>query len=187
MWTAGRIVLALILGAIGGVLADQIHVQFDVLFYPRPDPGLFGQPWWVGPQFGVATIVMLAACAPFARAARPRTEETYLGPIPTGAIWFAAAYLASGVFDRWPEILTAAYGVTFIGRVAPRRDRVPVILFAILLAIGGPVYEAILSSQTGLFHYIRGEWVVPIWLPGLYAHGAPLAIAIAQRMQRRNS
>ena len=46
------LVTLFVLGGIGGILGDQIHVQFGVLSYAHPE--LLGQAWWVGPLFGSA-------------------------------------------------------------------------------------------------------------------------------------
>ena len=181
---AVRILAQLILGAIGGAACDQIHVRFGVLWYPDPEPGLLGQPWWVPCVFGAATAVILATAQPFARKARPKTPEVLLSPYMTGAVWFLGAYLLSGFLFRRPELLAAIYLVAFVVRMIPRPDRWPVILYAVLLAAGGTSFEAWLSS-TGAFHYSVVTWTVPVWLPGLYLHGAPLAISISQGMDLR--
>ena len=51
-------------------------------------------------------------------------------------------------------------------------------MFAIGLAVAGTLYEGTLSGS-GAFSYLRPDFYnVPIWLPGLYLHGAPLAITL---------
>jgi hypothetical protein len=186
----GRILTQLILGAIGGAACDQIHVRFGVLWYPRPEPGLFGQPWWVPVIFGAATALILATAQPFARKAAPKTPEVLLSPYATGAIWFLGAYFLSGLLYKKPLILAAIYGAAFVVRMIPRPDRVPVIAYALLLAAGGCAFEGVLSS-TGAFHYTQEDQLlfgyVPVWLAGLYLHGAPLAIAIAQGLDLRRA
>jgi hypothetical protein len=186
VWTPWRIAAILVCGAIGGILGDQIHVQLGVLWYPHPEPGILGQSWWVGPLFAGSTLVMLAVAVPFARAARPRAQEPFLNPFVTGTSWLAGAYLASGLFFRHSRALAAVYLLAWVARVAPRRDRVAQITLGLILAAGGAATEIVLS-RAGLFYYRLPDWVVPIWLPGLYLHGAPLAIALADWLDRRGN
>jgi hypothetical protein len=166
-----------ILGGIGGALCDQIHVRTGVLTYP--ESFLLGQPWWVAPVFGLGAPLVLFGAMPFARTA----------PVPTrrdlwfGFFWFLAAYAGSGlVGDRAPALYAAVLGVTFAARVALARDRRSLLVFSLLLAAGGCLWEGFLSS-TGAFAYARPLYWVPIWLPGLYLHGAPLAIAVARALR----
>ena len=161
-------------GSIGGALLDQIHVRGGVLSYPKPD--LARQPWWVAPQFGVGALLVDASARPMARRAAPRS----LAP---DAAWFFASYLASGAFRRWPRMLAFAFLVTWMARV--RRE--PVLAgYSVALAAAGTAYESWWSS-TGAFSYSSPDVAgVPLWLPGLYLHGAPLALAVArgQRVER---
>ena len=187
MRDARRLLALFVFGGIGLAACDQIHLRFGVLRYPHPTPGLFGQPWWVPCLFGLATIVIVATALPFARAARPRTPEAYVSPYASGGIWFLAAYLLSGLAYRWPVPLAILYLVTFVLRVIWRGDRAPILGYAALLAAGGTLFEAWLSS-TGAFAYtVTPWWLVPLWLPGLYLHGAPLAIAVTQRIDARRA
>jgi hypothetical protein len=171
-------------GGLGGALCDQIHVQSGVLAYP--DPALADQSWWVAPQFGIAVVVMLAAVRPFAAAA---TRHAPRRPSPAGvareAAWFGAAYGASGLWHGHPAALATAYGVTWVARMAGRPDRWPVAAWSALLAVAGTAYEGTLSA-TGAFHYTAPDlYHVPVWLPGIYLHGGPLAIAVARLLPTR--
>jgi hypothetical protein len=51
--------------------------------------------------------------------------------------------------------------------------------FSILLAAAGTGFEAALVGAD-MFRYADFD-PVPIWLPGLYLHGAALALAITRR------
>jgi hypothetical protein len=161
-------------GGIGLALCDQIHVQTGVLSYEAG--GYFGQAWWVPLQFGVAALAICAGAWPFARRLAPPSAEV----LTIGAAWFVAAYAASGVFDRWPYALAAAFVVTWAGRVAVARHRAALTAFSLLLAAGGTGAEALLSAA-GTFDYADPDFLgLPAWLPGLYLHGAPLALAVTR-------
>lgn len=187
MLTPLRVAAIVLIGGVAGAGLDLVcHVQQGVLYYPRPEPGVFGQPWWVAPQFGVATLAAIVLSIPFARAAAPRRRETWISPIVSGMLWLVAAYLASGLFRDYPVPLTAALGGLFVARIALRPERGPVALWGIAMAIGGVAYE-IAISRMGYFLYARPDWIVPMWLPGVYLHAAPLAIAVTQALDARRN
>jgi hypothetical protein len=164
-------------GAVGGAVVDQIHVRSGVLTYRTPR--LAGQAWWVGPQFGVAAFPILES----ARVAGRRTPEPSPRTLVSGGAWFLGAYLASGVFRRRPRLLASAFIVTWLARMVRRRDdRLAVGIYALLLAAAGTAIESGWSS-TGSFTYADPDVAgVPLWLPGLYVHGAPLAVDVARKL-----
>ena len=167
-------VLLFLAGGIGGALCDQIHVQAGVLAYPHPF--VLDQAWWVAPQFGVAMLVILAGVRPFALRSRSRSRV-----LPDAAL-FLGAYGATGLFNRWPVALAAAFLVLFLARVAVDEGRGVLVVFAVLLAAGGTIYEGTLAS-TGAFHYTRPDlYHVPIWLPGIYLNGAALALDVGRSL-----
>ena len=168
-------------GMVGGALCDQIHVQSGVLAYPHPS--LWGQPWWVGPQFGVAVVVMLLAAAPAVRLARPRSPRPNGRIVAVDGLWFIAAYAASGWWGNGHgRALAVVYGLTWLARMVTRPDRVVLVVVGVLLACGGVLYEGTLAG-TGAFHYAHPDvYHVPIWLAGIYLHGAPLLVAVTRRV-----
>lgn len=175
MWTSTRLALALVVGGLCGLLLDQIHVRYGVLFYP--EPWLWDQAWWVAPLFAGSTVVILSGARLFTEGAPGTREHDVMG----SAGWFVAAYWASGQWHAHPIGLSVAYAVFFALRTTHR----PTLMFAGLLAAGGVTFEALLSS-TGAFSYRHPDlFGLPMWLGGLYAHGAPLALAIAGRMRAR--
>ena len=174
MWTPTRFVSALVLGGVCGLLLDHIHVHFGVLFYPNP--WLWGQAWWVAPLFAAATIAILSGASLFTDGAPGTREHQVAG----SAAWFVAAYWASGQWHGHPIGLALGYAGFFALRTTHR----PTLIFAGLLAAGGVGFEALLSS-TGAFHYRHPDlWGTPMWLAGLYLHGAPLALAVAARLRK---
>lgn len=175
MWTPSRLAVAAVLGGVGGVVLDHIHVSFGVLYYPKP--WVWDQAWWVGPLFAAATIVVLTVAGVFARQAPGTREHT----VPSSAAWFVAAYWASGQWHGHPVGLAIAYLVFFALRTTHR----PTLMFAGLLAVCGVGFEIMLSS-TGAFYYRHPDFAgVPMWLGGLYLHAAPFALAIAAQLRPR--
>jgi hypothetical protein len=148
-------------------------VQSGVLDYETG--GFFGQAWWVPLQFGVASLAIVAGAAPFAR----RRAEPQAADFATGTLWFVGAYAATGIFDAHPTTLAVALLATWAARVAFARQPASLVAYSLLLAAAGTGAEAILSAA-GTFDYANPDLLgVPIWLPGLYLHGAPLALAVA--------
>lgn len=170
--------LTFVLGGIGGAALDQIHVRSGVITYRDTD----GQPRWVGPQFGVATLAMLAGATRFAP--DDGSHRAVATQLATGAAWFVGSYAASGkAHSRAPRAFAAALAGCAALRIGQRRDRARVLLFALLLAALGTGYEHVLAG-TGAFSYDEPDLGnVPSWLPGLYLQGAPLAIDLARALR----
>ncbi|MEK6606893.1 MAG: hypothetical protein AABZ30_04455 [Myxococcota bacterium] len=170
-----------VVGAILGTACDQIHVQFGVLWYPRPF--MLGQAWWVPPLFGGAGIALSYGPALILRAlpaapppARPGREIAIAGAS------FVAAYFATGVFSAHPLALAAGLAAAWAARLVrlDRREAVGALVVSLTAAAAGSLFEAALSS-TGAFFYHRPDALgVPIWLPSLYLHVALLGRAIAR-------
>jgi hypothetical protein len=165
---------------VGGTLAlsacDQIHVHAGVLSYSHP--AFAGQAWWVPLQFALATLAICAGAWPFG----VRLPEPSGRDLARAAAWFVGAYAASAAFQRWPIALAVVYAVTWLIRVGLAPRSATVALYSLLLAAAGTGAEAAISS-TGAFAYARPDaLLVPIWLPGLYLHGAPLALALTRSL-----
>ncbi|MBI5610046.1 MAG: DUF2878 family protein [Deltaproteobacteria bacterium] len=181
-----RAAVLFVAGGVGGALCDQIHVQGGVLAYSRPD--LLGQAWWVGPLFGMATLVMYVATWVWVG----RSERAQPGPVTRRDLllhsaWFVGAYLASALLQHQPRLLALVYLLLFLRRLLRRRDAVWQVLNGVGLAVGGTSFEAVLAS-TGAFHYQHPDlWTVPLWLPGVYLHGAPLAMAVLRRLRQSDA
>ncbi|MBV9934063.1 MAG: DUF2878 family protein [Actinobacteria bacterium] len=164
-------------GAVGGALCDQIHVQAGVLAYPHPF--VLDQAWWVAPQFGVALFVILGGARLFAQRSRARSR------VAVDAALFVGAYGATGMFNRWPAALTVALVAVWLVRLGVDEDRGVLLVFSLLLALGGTTYEGALAS-TGAFHYTHPDvFHVPVWLAGIYLDGAPLALDVARSLSGR--
>jgi hypothetical protein len=160
-----------LVGAVAGVLCDQIHVVGDVIVYR--DPLLFGQPWWVPVQYGLAAVVGYLG----AHHLRGGSER-----LAVASAWFLGAYLATAVFQRWPLPLAVVLGL--IGLARAGRLGVRSLVFALAVALFGLVWEAGLTS-TGAFSYRHPNLVgVAFWLPALYVNAAPLLLAVAARYRQ---
>jgi hypothetical protein len=171
-----------LIGGVLGAALDQIHVRFGVLYYPHPV--FLDQDWWVVPLFGAATIAFLITATPFARALEGRTSRPSGLRIALQALTFVAAYFATGILKDHSAALAMFFLLSFALRMAWIPAGATIALFSILSAILGTGFEILLSS-TGAFYYSAPDFLgVAFWLPGLYAHGAPLALSIARRTAR---
>ena len=174
------------LGGVGGALCDQIHVRGHVLTYP--DPVFLGQSWWVAPNFGVATCAMYAATslwAGWAEQADPLAVTR--ADIVRNALWFLAAYLASAGLQEQPQWLAVLYAVLLLRRLIRRRDALPQLCNAVGLAIGGTLVEVALASASKFSYLHPSMGPVPLWLPGIYLHGGPLAMAVIRALRQREA
>ena len=154
------------------------HVWQGVLVYERPEHrSLFaGQP--TGDVFlGFLQVGAFCAVSGWAlfRDAAPRG----VGKTLTSAAAFVACYAASGLAQAWPMSLHAVFLLSWLAHAAtfpgPDRRRVA---YAVVLGVLGPVWEG-WGVESGFFHYVEPHaYHVPIWLTGLYMHGA-LAVASA--------
>ncbi len=178
-----RAVGLFVFGGLGGALMDQIHVQFGVLAYQVP--AVFGQAIWVAPNFGLATLIMYLATVLWVRQAETAEPAPVDGrTIAREAGWFVAAYFASGLFQHATWALAAAYVLLFARRMIGRKDALWLTLHAVGLGLGGSGFESVLSS-TGVFWYEHPDVAgVPVWLPGVYLHGAPLAMSVVRKLRQ---
>jgi hypothetical protein len=159
------------LGALIGTAADQIHVQSGVLSYARPTPLLIGQAPWVPLLFGAAGVVLPLGNAVLLRLLRDRTATGSGRALASSVLWFFAAYASTAAFQAWPLLLAPALALAWGARVAVSSapDRA---IAGPLLAVGGSLFEAGLSS-TGAFQYLHPDLLfVPAWLPALYLHAS---------------
>ena len=194
-WLMRDVVLLVLGGGIAGTLLDQIHVQSGTLQYRAPE--LAGQAWWVLPQFALLLAAVVWTSTLIVARTRPRAD-TALEPVPgrawtrpplmrivVDATWFAFAYAISAapatVFDRDDEttrvVVLVVLALIAAIRLVLRGDR-RVALVALGLTIGGPAYEATISSLSWFWYHDADLLGVPLWLPALYACGAPLAASV---------
>jgi hypothetical protein len=170
--------LAVLIAALLTACDLVCHVGQGVLVYERPEHrSLFaGQP--TGDVFlgflQVGAFCALSGWALFWDAPTRGLRKT----VASGAA-FVACYAASGAWVAWPMTLHAAFLISWLAHAAtfsgPDRR---LVAYAITLGVMGPVWEG-RGVEDGFFHYVAPHaYHVPIWLMGLYMHGA-LAVASA--------
>jgi hypothetical protein len=171
-----QIVILFVLGSIVGLDCDQIHVQFAVLRYSNPD--FLGQPWWVGPQYGLAAVI---ACL-VAWVSIPATTAVRFGKaLMRLSLWFFGAYLTTGLLADHAELLAGLLFASWICRMIRLYRDWMVIVFSSALAIVGTLYEVLLTGAN-TFAYLGAQVLgVPIWLPGLYLHAGPFVVGLSAR------
>jgi len=163
-----------------GPALDQIHVIGGALSYAHP--WLFGQAWWVGPQFGLAFAGICAASLLVQHHFGTRNPEpTHTARVGQQAAWFVAAYLTTGILWEHPWLVAALLAAGLLVRLASVRPDAASVRTILVLALAGTAYEALVASLPGTFDYtLTGGAPVPVWLPLLYAHGAPLLRTFAK-------
>lgn len=181
-----RWLAATVAGSLLCTLCDQTHVRTGVLAYRVP--AVAGQAWWVPLVFVLAAVSGLALWLVLARFDRAVDRDLRAGPRDrwgtreafVATAWMVAVYVSSGFAQGAPG---AAFGV-YVGLFLLRAwslDAPGVAAHALIFAVGGTAFEAALSS-TGAFWYTRPDALgVPMWLPGLYLHGAFISRAVIRR------
>ncbi|WP_430462291.1 hypothetical protein ACQUQU_05725 [Thalassolituus sp. LLYu03] len=172
---SGLLALSL-LAALVCTLGDAIHVLTSTLSYP--DPLWMGQASWVFPLFFMAFLAMalggwlLIQSLPDAIVGEYGRQGGSWRGLMDQLLLFLLIYLLSGFGNHSPDLLLTIFSVTFFVRLALAQNRIFVLLLALLLAPGGMVAEGFLH-EFGMVSYREPEWFnVPLWLGGLYAHGA---------------
>lgn len=156
------------------------HVRFGVLAYANPV--LFGQAWWVYPNFvGAALGMYLGAKWLFAA----RVASVSGATLAFSLAWFVLAYAATGLFSESPQALLAGLLLAWAIRTAFDRDRGVVAVYALILAVIGCVMEGA-GFVAGNFAY-RTQQVfhVPYWLAGLYMNGSFVVLQVVRTVEER--
>lgn len=178
---AGLVKLAA-LGGVAATLCDANHVSTGTLRYPHPL--VLGQAWWVLPGFFVAFFAMgatylVAAPRLSARLSTPSTPSSVestapgsYGALAVALATFVLVYLASGFGNESPGLLALVFFGTFALRLGFTYERAWLLVVAVALGLGGMSFEGSLGAlelaayrHTDVFH-------VPLWLGGVYMHGA---------------
>jgi hypothetical protein len=176
---AKRLASVFLIGGIGGAICDQIHVQSQTTVYENPV--LFGLAWTAPLAFGTGILAGFIVAQPFARKTYPAEPPALRRMIIDGVLFFAA-YFASAALHPQRDLAAAILWGTFAARVllTPKPQRAHLASYALIAGAGGAVIEAVLSAL-GSFHYVGSDiFGIPLWLPALYAHAAPLGLALAR-------
>jgi hypothetical protein len=194
-------ILFVLCGVIGAGL-DQLHVRSGTLKYEHPE--FAGQAWWVMVQFAFNLVLVVWGATMIVNRKGVLGEPPVTPPgswtggrsvrsrIAIDFGWFAAAYALSAApaldHHASTELLRGAGLVVLTGlaivRLRMRGDR-RIALVALALAFTGPLYEGFMAS-TRVFWYTNTDFHhVPIWLPALYANGAPFAASVGAWLDER--
>jgi hypothetical protein len=165
-----------LLGAVIATFCDGIHVHTQTLSYP--ETFLFGQAWWVFPGFVLAFLFMQAVY--YLVVQRLPSGIDYQKSVSRGssralietALAFAFVYLISGFGNHEPVFLSVIFYGTFMVRWLFSYDRLWLLILAVLMAFGGMVAEGVLSAADLVTYRYTDVFYVPLWLGGLYVHGA---------------
>jgi len=168
-WLAG-------FGAIAATLCDANHVATGTLRYPQPV--LFGQAWWVLPGFFVAFLGMGAAYlvaasrVPAGIATEQSRAAGSAGALAEAMTSFVLVYLSSGFGNESPALLSLVFYGSFALRWAFTYERAWLLVLAVALAIGGMTTEGSLGALELVAYRHADVFHVPLWLGGVYMHGA---------------
>ena len=172
---SGIITLAL-LAALVATLCDAIHVYTQTLSYP--EPVFFNQAWWVFPGFLIAFFSMAVIYIWLADTLKHWVNTTLschqdnTQNLVEALCFFAIVYILSGFGNIDPTALCYIFYISFVIRWMFSYERTWLLMIAIMLAIGGMLFEGLLA-QFGWVSYREPEiFNVPYWLGGVYMHGA---------------
>lgn len=166
--------LALI-GTVFATLGDAIHVHTHTLVYTHPS--LFGQAWWVAPNFFITFMVMILTYALLVRLLPAGFTEQSTRPVSFAAFvetmaTFFLVYLLSGFANGEPGLLCAIFYAGFVLRWLYTYDKPWLLLLSVLMAAGGMAAEGVLGAMGVVAYRHQDIFHVPWWLGGLYMHGA---------------
>ncbi len=172
---AGWSLLAL-LGAAVATFCDAMHVFTHTLSYPKPF--LYGQAAFVFPGFFGAFLIMGGAYRLLVRYL-PQSVERAVSTSPgdqreltESLISFALVYLLSAFGNHQPGLLAYIFYATALLRLTVSQDRTFMVILAVTLAVYGVLAEGAMT-MANLVQYREPEiFGVPVWLGGLYMHGA---------------
>lgn len=172
---SGPLRLAL-LGAAVATFCDAMHVHTQTLSYPQPY--MFGQAVFVFPGFFGAFLIMggayrlLVRYLPRAVARAVSTSPGDQRELTESLVSFALVYLLSAFGNREPVLLSYLFYATALLRLTVTSERGFMTLLALILALFGILAEGTMTVLD-LVRYREPEiYGVPVWLGGLYMHGA---------------
>jgi hypothetical protein len=174
------LVLAIV-GALLCTVGDHFHATQGVLVYRQVFA--WSQAYWIPPLFALAAIVCVASARMFlSRDAAAPELRILVGD----ALGFSGGYLyTSFAAPEHPNVTLLVLGVAFVVRVIGERRPFAIIVYCLLLGVGGVVSEGLMSSMGG-FHYLHPDlFMTPRWLGGIYLHVGLLTSDIAARYFRR--
>lgn len=170
------IILFALMGALVATICDGVHVYTQALSYA--DPFLFGQAWWVFPGFILTFLLMefvyllllkhLPARISTQKSTAPGNPRDFIEAV----IIFALIYLLSGFGNREPVVLSVIFYGTYVVRCLSSYDKLWLLILSGLMAIGGMFVEGAIAAMGWMTYHYTDFFHVPLWLGGLYLHGA---------------
>lgn len=165
-----------LLGATIATFCDAFHAHTRTLVYPNPV--WFEQAWWVFPLFAVCFFTtglgyrLVIAALPLALVCERSQSPGTARAMVEAAMLFVFVYLLSAYGSGEPETLSVIFYGAFALRWSFTYERGWLLILAVTLALGGMGVEGLLGAQ-GLVAYSHQDvYHVPLWLGGLYMHGA---------------
>lgn len=178
-----RWVLVALAGAILCTVCDHLHATHGVLWYPKVS--YWDQAWWVPLLFAAASVGGVASVGMIRKALGGRELDL---PTPLeiagDAIGFVTAYVYTSFGHHQPNVVAGVLVGFWLVRVL---NRTPawLIVFSILVGIGGTLFEAGWSAL-GFFYYRDPDFIgVARWLPGIYLHVAFLMASLERLVRSR--
>lgn len=178
--TPGRVAGLYAAGAVGLTLLDALHTHTDTIRYPAPL--LLKAAWWVPLSFGGGLAAGGVAFALGHHALGGRRPPPSWPALAAGLVLFAGLYAATGLLAG-PSVATTGLLAAAAAAVFACLDRTLAgAAMALVAVVVGPAIEAT-YVHLGLFEYTRPDLLgVPLWLPALYACGAPVLGQAARRL-----
>jgi hypothetical protein len=171
-----------IVGSSLGASLDLFHNLGGVSGYLHPS--LWGLPWWVFPEFGVAVVLIALTHHLFQHKSRVSPNIIH---IPGSLVLFASFYGLSAVLAAQPVLCLFILLIGFIGLWYWTDRSRKGLMIAVGVAIAGTSFEALLT-QTGHFFYWEPHlWGVPFWLPLLYLSASTTIGTLSQTYISNNS
>ncbi len=180
-----RWLLLALVGALICTVGDHLHATCGVLTYRQT--AFWDQAWWVAPLFAGASLVCVLGARLFWSLGGPNSAPDMRRIAADGIGFFAAyAYTSFAAADR-PTVTLLVLVVAFAVRVVGEARSRWLVLYCLLLGVGGCVFEGTLSA-TGAFHYLHPDVLgVPRWLFGIYLHAGLIAGELSLLMMSKRA
>ena len=169
-------VYILFLAALLTVCDYASHVRLGVLWYTHPDHWGFFPQQPTGDVF-IGFVRIAVFCTAVGWAFFRNFPAPGLARALLSVVAFVAVYFATGLGKDYPMSLYAGFMVTWALHLVSFQHGIrKLVLFSVLLGVLGPVLEGWASSSGFFAYYDQDAYYVPLWLSGMYLHGA-LAVA----------
>src|SRR5262249_19164772 len=129
-----------ILGSVVCTICDHLHATHGVLYYTKPD--FWSQSWWVPLLFFGASLTVVMGASLIRKLLRgPAVGQPTVGRILGDLVAFVTAYAYTSFGHEKPNVVLAVLVGFWLARVLGSRPRW-VIVFSIIVAIGGTAFES---------------------------------------------